>query len=624
MSTAPLSRPLDRTAAPYTGYTREHWIEILTRLAAGILPHVDRQTGIPALPGDPAETALAAQLVNPGGPAEALERTMMIMALYMHVTGRTTVEGFDGDIAELYRRGIATNLDHARRTTERRRRFIGTGGTISMLIAGERLYEPLDDQTKRGVNEELARFVDRGCNESNLLLFSMMPAPLLDRLGVAYNRERLDGYFDRILSMYRGDGWFIDGWNRQFDHYNYWGFQFYLHALMVYDERWRNRYAGRIREITAAHEATVPFWYGRDGGPIAKGRSLNYRFATLSGLAMAQRSGLNGMAPGQARRISSGCLKYFWEHGCQNENGLLSIGYHGSNAAVGEDYTDTGAPYWAATGLTALLLPADHPFWTAPEQPIPADTPGVKRCAVRGAQMVLKVDGDRGEARAIVGGEPFLHRSIWQAGSKYFRHAFSSSLGCALAGDLGPELAAGRTGLSADGSRWACRTWPRVVAMDERGLRDEWDAWTSLEGLTGTIVTETRILDRGEVHVFWHTDPQPRWLRVGGWAIRLGHGEDGPQEATLDGACIVRSAEMESILQPLAGSPDGSIAVERLRQRKGFRHAHLFGGWSAWPVWTSDGPVAAGVKVAVYVDAARRDGGPGVGRCPQAIRPFAE
>ena len=611
MATTALSAPADRSNAPYTGYTRDHWIEILTRLARGVLPYVDRDTGIPKLPGDPAETALAAQLVNPGGPFEAFDRTMLLMALYMTATGNTTLDGCD--IPDLYRRGIVTCLDAAKQPRGYVR--FGAAGTLAMLIAGEHLLDPLEDADRRRLGEHLSKYVHRRKNESNLLLFSMMPAPLLDRLGVDYDRETLEGYFDRILSMYRGDGWFIDGWNRQFDHYNYWGFQLYLHAFMVYDERWRARYAERVREITRAHEATVAFWYGRDGGPIPKGRSLNYRFATLSGLAMAQRSGLNAMAPGQARRIASGCLKYFWEHGCLSDQGLLSIGYHASNAAIGEDYTDTGAPYWASTGLTAVLLPSDHPFWTDPEQPIPADTPGVKRCAVRGAQMVVKVDGDRGEARAIVAGEPFLHRSIWQAGTKFYRHAFSSSLGHALAGDQGPELSVGRTGLSADGTRWAYRTWPRVVALDERRVRHEWDAWTSLEGLTGTVVTETLILDRGEVHVFWHTDPEPRFLRLGGYAICLDHAEE-PEEVAADGVCIVRSAQMESIFQPLTDGPAGTVTVERLRPRKGFQHAHLFGGWAAWPVWTSDAPVAAGVKVAVYVDAACRDGGPGVARCP--------
>ena len=62
-----------------------------------------------------------------------------------------------------------------------------------------------------------------------------------------YNRDPLEVYFDRILSMYRGDGWFIDGWNRGFDHYNFWGFQLYLHALTHFDARWRERYAERVR-----------------------------------------------------------------------------------------------------------------------------------------------------------------------------------------------------------------------------------------------------------------------------------------------------------------------------------------------------------------------------------------
>jgi len=614
MTETRLAAPEDRTLSPLTGYTRAHWIEILTRLVRGVAPHVNRETGIPHLPGDPAETALPRQLVNPGGPTEAFDRTMLLAALYMVAAGRSTIDGYDADIAELYRRGIVTCLDYAENRKSHPR--FGSAGMLAMLIAPEQLVEPLGQATTQRLGEYVARRVGRRRrSESNLLLFSMMPAALLDRLGVEYDRDTLDGHFDRILSMYRGSGWFIDGWNRGFDHYNFWGFQFYLHAFMAFDPRWRNRYADRVREITAAHEATVPYYFGRDGGPIPKGRSLNYRFAILSGVAMAQMSGLNAMDPGLARRISSGCLKYFRDRGCVNDRGLLSIGFRGSNAAIGEDYTDTGAPYWASTGLTALALPADHPFWTAGEQPMPADTPGVKRCCIRGGEMVLKVDGDRGEARMLTVGEPFLHRNIWQAGSKYYQHAYSSTLGYALAGDLGGELPAGRTGLSADGETWAYRTWPRVVAMDATRARHEWDAWASLEGLTGKVVTESTFLDRGEIHVFWHTADEPRYLRVGGYAVRLDHDENVVADSR-DGALVVTSSEAESILQPLGGSPAGEVAVRELRPREGFVHSHIFEGWSAFPVWTSAEPVAAGVKAAVYVDAARRGDRPGVDLCP--------
>jgi hypothetical protein len=258
------------------------------------------------------------------------------------------------------------------------------------------------------------------------------------------------------------------------------------------------------------------------------------------------------------------------------------------------------------TGLAALALPESHPFWSDVEQPLSADEPGIRRRAVAGAQMVLKVDGVRGEARALVAGEPFFHRRVWQAGTKYYQHAYSSNLGFALVGERGPQLAAGRTGLSADGKAWAYRTWPRVLALDENGARSEWDAWNALEGLTGSVVTESRLMDRGELHVFWHTADAPRYLCIGGWAVQAAHGET-PRVESEHRRITIFTESMWSTLQMLAPvEVAGEITLEEVRPREGFRHAHLFGGWAAYPLWRTLKPVDAGVTVAVFVDAARR------------------
>jgi len=600
--TTRLRTPEDRTLSPFTGYTRESWIEITERIVAGLIPYLDTETGIVRFPRDPRETALDAQLRNPGGEHEAFERTFMAVAAYIAGTGRTAVPGHDADLAAAYRNGIRTFSDPESPRYSPRRGL--SGSTLSMLTAPEQFLDGLDPDLRQMVIEHCKRFIHRGHRDCNTLTFAMMPAAILERYEADYDRAMLDGHFDAILSMYRGDGWFIDGWNRGFDHYNFWGFQLYLNAFMRYVPRWREAHEARVREITRAHERTLPFYFGRDGGPIPKGRSLNYRFATASGIAYAQLSGLSNLDPGQARRMASGCLKYFWDHGCLSERGMLERGFRGANTAVGEDYTDLGAPYWACTTLAALALPADHPFWTAEEKPIAADTPGVKRCLVRGAQMLLKVDGDRGEARMLTVGEPFYHRRVWQAGSKYFQHAYSSTLGYALAGDLGPELAAGRTGMSGDGAAWVYRTWPRVLHMDDTSARSEWDAAAVEPRLPGSVVTESIFLDRGEVHVFWYTAEEPRWLTIGGYACRIDHGETYETEP-IDRGLALRTSHNWSVMRVLTDVP-GELTVEEVRPRAGFAHSHIFEGWAAFPRWTSDGPIEPDVKVAVFVDAARK------------------
>ncbi len=624
-----LTDKLDYHVSPITGYTRAHWLEITERIVAGVLPYVDPESGLVRLPADEQEWALAGQLVNPGGLNEAFDRTIIAVAAWHAGSGRRRLAGYPHDVIEVYQRGIASLCDPQSEHFAWRRGLSGL--VLAMLLARDAFWDELDEHTRNVVIAHAQKYIHRGGSDCNTLLFAMMPAAVLEWAEADYDRATLDDHFETILSMYRGDGWFIDGWNRGFDHYNFWGFQLYLHAMMAHVPRWREKYAPRVQEITQLHERTLPYCFGQDGAPVPKGRSLNYRFATVCGLPWAQLSGLSQMDPGQARRIASGCLKYFYERGCLSDRGLLEPGYLGSNTAVGEDYTDRGAPYWAATTLAALALPENHDFWRAHEKPIPADGEGHYRCAIRGAEMVLKVDATRGEARMITIGESFYHRRVWQAGSKYYQHGYSSSLGHALAGDQGPELAAGRTGLSEDGRRWSYRTWPRLVDLGPQRARHTFDAWPALAGLTGTIVTETLILDRGEIHLFWHTGPQERFLRIGGWSIQVPHGEGldvqplaggrmvsaseggaGGDERTASGwqaeggdGLELSSSTMWSVMQVLGG-PSGSLSCEEVHPRPGFSHAHLFGGWAGYPTWTSAGLVNPREIVAVFVDAARR------------------
>ena len=598
-----LTTPSDHNLSPFTGYTRRHWIEIAEKIIAGFMRFVDPETGVPSLTGDSTETAHHQQLVNPGGAREAFERTHLFTAAYIAATGKTTVPGFSGDLAESYLRGVASLTDpkNAARFPVRPTHEFGMGASISMSWAPSLLLDPLDARARKNLADQLTPLINRKQKDTNWLLFSMMPSIPMERIGAAYNRDMLDGYFDMILGMYRGDGWFGDGWNRSIDYYNIWAFIFYLNHLVHYDPKWRARFGDRVREITRAHEETLPYLFDREGGMIPKGRSLCYRFAAISGIGAAQLSGYSAMDPGLARRISSANLKYFWERNARDERGLLGVGYHGGNSAVGEDYNDYGGPYWAGTGLAALALPEDHPFWTAPEKPSVADNPGIKRRPVHGARAVLKADGRRGEARWLNAGEDILHRKVWQCGSKYFQHTYSSQIGLALAGDRGPELPAGRTGISTDGKNWAYRTWPRVLELREDRAVSAWEAWVGNESLTGRVFTESLLLDDGELHTFWHESDGPRFLALGGYAVQIPHGEQ-PRIETASGRILLQSTRMWSVLE-IRGEAPGTVAVEEVRPRPGFAHSHLFGGWAAFTIWKSTRPVAPGVKISIWVDA---------------------
>jgi hypothetical protein len=39
----------DYELSPYTGYTRQHWLEITEQIIAGVLPYLNKETGMPQL-----------------------------------------------------------------------------------------------------------------------------------------------------------------------------------------------------------------------------------------------------------------------------------------------------------------------------------------------------------------------------------------------------------------------------------------------------------------------------------------------------------------------------------------------------------------------------------------------
>jgi hypothetical protein len=112
---------------------------------------------------------------------------------------------------------------------------------------------------------------------------------------------------------------------------------------------------------------------GSDGSPLQQGRSLIYRFAAAAPFWVGAMTGATKLSPGLIRRASSGMLRHFTDHGVPNEQGLLTIGWYDEWPAMAQSYSGPGSPYWAVKGMLGLALPAEHPVWTAIEEPLPGE-----------------------------------------------------------------------------------------------------------------------------------------------------------------------------------------------------------------------------------------------------------
>ena len=603
-----LKTRMDWKISPYTGYTRDTWEEISGKMIGGVMQHVDPLTGIftfPALDGQFARIAEHTQEER----IREMERILIGVVTYYVGTGKDMVPGYEGSITQPFINAFIHGTDPTDPLywgDPNKADQTGSGYILGLYLAPERVWDPLTDAQKQNLIRYLEKNSVNATWDNNHHLFHLVTTRFLETHGGEGSRDRHSRTLDRLLGWYRGDGWYIDGNNRGFDYYNLWGFQLYLNWILRFDPVWAGRFGDRIRWNASRFMETAPWLYSRSSGHVPWGRSLCYRFASSGAIGWNIINGDTTLSPGLARRLLSGDLKYFIDKGCLADDGLMYIGYHGRNLDLAERYNSPGDPYFAMEGLCVLLLPADHPFWTAVEEPCPADDkPGRK--VVHGGRFVLNARSD-GDARNYFAGQSF-DRTYWQAGAKYQQDAYSADLGfCLSGGDDGPT-GQGQSGYKVDGRDWMYHWRSTALLLEEDHIagcypivpdytmaRDKGTPEFECEHVYSHLL----IGDKGEVHVLWHDYPTPIRLRLGGYGIQVPFGS-APVERRQGGMFILSSGKYRSVSQQLYG-PDGILSCRFLQPGEGWENTHLFGGLGAWPQWESGGAIPPFTPVVIYED----------------------
>ncbi|MFI6688596.1 DUF2264 domain-containing protein [Streptomyces sp. NPDC050485] len=374
----------NRELSPYTGWTREHWERTADQLLLAVRPHASPGRGLINLPG--------ARPSWSGPRSDGLEgyaRTWLLAAL--------RVAGADGEDPhghlDRYADGLASGTQHPLSTAELTsaapdawplathvRQAVVESASVALGLRLTRpwLWDKLDDRTRQRAVDWLLPALGPSPVDNNWWLFGLTVAGFLQDAGIETDRAAatIQRALERIDQWYLGDGWYSDGPNRSFDHYNAWALHFYpvLHAHLGGDQELLDRYGPRLHAQLDAHTRL----FGADGAPLPYGRSLTYRFAAAAAPWLGALTGHTPLTPGATRRLASGTLKYFLDRpadrGATDPDGLLTLGWHGPYPPVIQHYSGPASPYWAAKGYLGLLLPPDHPAWTAVEEPLPVET----------------------------------------------------------------------------------------------------------------------------------------------------------------------------------------------------------------------------------------------------------
>ena len=380
----------DYDLSPYTGLTRESWLEACEYLLQGIfkniktssdpviMPRKETKITYPHLDAD--EKRLRSQ--RKAEIFEGLARSFFIAAPLIH--NRPDVRICGHDIREYYKKHVLRicssddpvsvgNYEEQLKTIGSRDRFScfqQTVETCALVVCLNNSKSEIWDTYTRAEKDTIANFISSyahaGTVPQNWRLFNMLDMAFLYKEGYPIDEDIMREHAQAILDYYAGDGWYRDG--HSFDYYSCWAFN-------VYAPIW-NEWYGYDKEPYIAEQfennsnefvKTYGNFFDKDGFTNMWGRSNIYRNAATSPFDANMLLKKHSMDPGLARRIASGSLMQFLSRDDLLYDGVPTLGFYGQFSPLVQPYSCAESPLWIGKAFLCLSLPEHHPFWTTKE-----------------------------------------------------------------------------------------------------------------------------------------------------------------------------------------------------------------------------------------------------------------
>ncbi len=381
---------LDFELSPYTGLTRESWIDAAKYLLEGVFSHIPSYDAPVVLPRT--ETEVTYPHKNASGNQlkseqmaqmfEGLARSLFIAAPLIHINPDTEICGYN--LRKYYSSQILHNctkgdknfvgyyedLQELAGNENPYRTFQQTVETCALVICLDMCREEIWDCYTQAEKDTIAEFLLSYARAStvpnNWRFFNMLCMAFLHKEGYEINKNIMLEHTQAVLNFYAGDGWYRDG--QLFDYYSCWAFNVYSPVWCLWYGYENEPYiASQFEHNSNKLMETYPDFFDKDGFTLMWGRSCIYRNAATSALSENMLFRNSTADAGLARRIASGSLLQFLTRDDFLRDGIPSMGFYGQFTPLIQGYSCTESVYWLGKAFLCLHLPEDHPFWTAKE-----------------------------------------------------------------------------------------------------------------------------------------------------------------------------------------------------------------------------------------------------------------
>jgi hypothetical protein len=397
---------------------------------------------------------------------------------------------------------------------------------FSLLMAKNVFWDPLPPEGKENLSSWLGTINAVELPPTNWEFFRVMVNVALRSLDMPYDPARLGSSLEKIESLYRGDGWYVDETN--YDLYNPFAFHFYGLAYARLAGKEDPARADLFRERASLFAGQYLPWFEPNGSAVPFGRSLGYRFAASAFFSACAFAAADVFPAGLAKGLALRNLRWWLKQAIFDHEGVLTVGYAYPDLVAAEQYNSPCSPYWALKAYLPLAFGPDHPFWIARESPLPSlpevslnKIPGILACREGFG------DGDSGHAYFLNAGQYPCWEST-NAAAKYAKFAYSSRFGFCVSRSSYhlPKTGCDSSLLFSEGDGY----W-----RERRRSRDRYAcadfAYSSWDPFPGLIV-RTWLVPCGPWHVRLHAAEASRAFDCveGGFSLPQSRGFEGPYE----------------------------------------------------------------------------------------------